>query len=309
MATYLPTMQAPVTPPQSIDRTGLIQGLGAYLIWGLLPLYFVALKDVAAGEVVASRIGFSLLFLGLVMLAMRRFGPLRAALRNWRIMAALVASALLISVNWLVYIWAVQNGHVLAGSLGYFLNPLINVLLGVVVLKERLTRVQAGAVALAGVGVAVLAAGAGDALWISLTLGLSFGLYGLVRKMASVGALEGLTIETAILTPIAVAYLAWLAGHGGLTFGQETQTTILLVVAGIVTAVPLLLFAASARRLPYATIGLLQYVAPTIQFLLAVAVLGEALTVPHIICFACIWAGLALYVSGSVWKARRPVPA
>lgn len=301
-------MPAPLPKPAGLDRTGLWQGVAAYLIWGLLPLYFVALKRVGAGEVVASRIGFSLLFLAVVVTVSGRFAKLRAALVDRRIVLALIASALLISVNWLVYIWAVQNGQVLAGSLGYFLNPLINVLLGVVVLKERLTRIQGAAVALAAVGVAVLAAGAGQALWISLMLGVSFGLYGLMRKMVRVESLEGLTIETAILTPIAVGYLVWLSSHGGMAFGREATTTTLLVVAGVVTAVPLLLFAASARRLPYATVGLLQYIAPTLQFLLAVLVLGERLTVPHVICFACIWAGLALYVAGSVREVRRRTP-
>ncbi|WP_448501531.1 EamA family transporter RarD [Sphingomonas sp.] len=302
-------MHSPASRPASLDRTGLVQALGAYLIWGLLPLYFVWLGDVGAGEVVASRIAFSLLFLGAVVLVARRGAKLAAAVRDRRVLLALVATAVLISVNWLVYVWAVQNGQVLAASLGYFLNPLINVVLGVIVLKERLTRVQAGAVALAAIGVAVLAAGAGEALWISLTLAVSFALYGLVRKLAAVEALEGLAIETAILTPLALAYLAWLAGQGGLALGQSAGMTALLAGAGLLTAIPLLLFAAAARRLPYATMGVLQYLAPTLQFVLAVAVLGERLTFAHIVCFACIWTGLALYVGGGMWRARRPVPA
>jgi chloramphenicol-sensitive protein RarD len=202
----------------------------------------------------------------------------------------------------------VQNGHVLGASLGYFLNPLVNVLLGVVVLGERLKRMQMAAVALAAAGVAVLASGAGTGLWISLSLAFSFGLYGLMRKIAPVESLEGLTVETALLTPFALAYMAWLASNDALVFGDAPGLTALLVLAGAVTAVPLLLFAGAARLLPYSTLGLLQYLAPTLQFVLAITVFGEAMTPSHIVCFALIWAGLALYVLSSVRKPR-PVPA
>ncbi|UUL84117.1 EamA family transporter RarD [Sphingomonas qomolangmaensis] len=301
-------MHAPVSKP-TIDRTGLIQGVAAYSIWGVLPLYFLLLEGVGSSEVVASRVIWSLVLLTIVVLAMRRGDKLLTALRDRRVMLALTASAALISVNWLVYIWAVQHQQVLAGSLGYFLNPLINVLLGVVVLRERLTRLQGLAVGIAAVGVAVLAAGAGEGLWISLTLAMSFALYGLVRKMVRVESIEGLALETAILTPFALAYLAWMASTHSLAFGDRTDVSILLVLTGIVTAVPLLLFAASARRLPYAMVGLLQYIAPTLQFALAVLWLGEPLTTAHIICFVCIWTGLALYVGSGFLPKRRPVPA
>ncbi|WP_052134371.1 EamA family transporter RarD [Sphingomonas sp. 37zxx] len=301
-------MSAP-KPAPALDRTGLIQGVTAYVIWGVLPLYFLLLKGVGSSEVVASRVIWSLVLLTGIVLVMRRRDKLLTALRDRRVMLALTASAALISVNWLVYIWAVQHQQVLAGSLGYFLNPLINVLLGVVVLRERLTRLQGLAVGIAGVGVAVLAAGAGEGLWISLTLAVSFALYGLVRKMVRVEAIEGLALETAILTPFALAYLGWLASTGALAFGDRSDVTILLVLTGIVTAVPLLLFSASARRLPYATVGLLQYIAPSLQFALAVLWLGERLTTAHIICFVCIWTGLVLYVGSSVWPRRRPIVA
>lgn len=295
-------------PAATLDRSGLFQGAGAYLLWGFLPLYFLLLKAVDAGEIVADRVVWSLVLLIGIIAVARRFDRLMVALRNPRTLGLLAGSAALISVNWLVYIWAVQHHYVLAASLGYFLNPLVNVVIGVVALGERLNRVQTAAVGLAAAGVLVLATGAGTGLWISLTLALTFGLYGLVRKVAPVESLEGLTVETALLTPFALAYMAWLTSADALVFGDEAGVTALLVLAGAVTAVPLLLFAAAARRLPYSTLGLLQYLAPTLQFLLAITVFGEALTVPHIICFALIWAGLALYVASSV-RRPRPVPA
>ncbi|MHA3841032.1 EamA family transporter RarD [Sphingomonas aestuarii] len=301
-------MQAPATSTTSLDRRGLGFGLGAYLIWGFLPLYFLLLAGVTAGEIVADRVVWSLALLIGILAVAGRFGKLVAVLRNPRTLGLLAISAALISVNWLIYIWAVQNGHVLGASLGYFLNPLVNVLLGVVVLGERLKRMQMAAVALAAVGVAVLASGAGTGLWISLSLAFSFGLYGLMRKIAPVESLEGLTVETALLTPFALAYMAWLASNDALVFGDAPGLTALLVLAGAVTAVPLLLFAGAARLLPYSTLGLLQYLAPTLQFVLAITVFGEAMTTAHIVCFALIWAGLALYVLSSVRKPR-PVPA
>jgi len=297
-----------MTPPpaaQHLDRRGLGFGLGAYLIWGFLPLYFILLAGVTAGEIVADRVVWSLVLLIGILAVAGRFGKLLAVLRTPRTLGLLAISAALISVNWLVYIWAVQNGHVLASSLGYFLNPLVNVLLGVVVLGERLKRMQMAAVALAAAGVAVLAVGAGAGLWISLTLASSFAIYGLVRKIAPVESLEGLTVETALLTPFALGYMAWLASNDALIFGDAPGLTALLVLAGAVTAVPLLLFAGAARLLPYSTLGLLQYLAPTLQFLLAITVFGEVMTLSHIVCFALIWSGLALYVFGSV---RRPRP-
>ena len=224
----------------------------------------------------------------------------------------LILTAVLIGVNWLVYIYAVVSGHVLEGSLGYYLNPLFNVLLGVVLLKERLSRAQVFATLLAGAGVAVLAAGAGSGLWISLTLAFSFGLYGFLRKIAPVDSLEGLSIETALLAPIAAGWLFWLAADGSLRFGVlGPGTDVLLALGGAVTAIPLLLFTAAARRLPYSTLGFLQYLAPSLQFLLAVLVFGEAFTVPHMICFGAIWTALAIFsIDGWRSAARaRAAPA
>lgn len=249
-----------------------------------------------------------MLLLPVVLLA-SRWGTLKAAARDHRLLLQLGASSALIAVNWLVYVWAVLNGHVLAASLGYFLNPLVNVALGTVVLKERLTRGQAVAVALAAIGVAILAVRAGEGLWISLALALSFGLYGLVRKMAAVESLEGLAIETAILAPFSLMYLGWLAITGDVAFGNDVRISLTLVLAGVVTAVPLLLFAAAARRMRYSTLGLLQYLAPTIQFVLGITVFGEALTLPQLACFALIWAACAIYAASSLIAHRRMVAA
>lgn len=294
-------MQAPMTTP-TLDRKGLFQALGAYLCWGVLPLYFLLLQDVGADQVVAHRVLWSLLFLAAIVLLGRRGAKLRAALGDWRLIGLLAISALLIGVNWLIYIWAVQTNHVLQASLGYFLNPLVNVLFGTALLGERLNRMQVAAVALAAGGVAVLASGAGGGLWISLTLAVSFSLYGLLRKVAAVESIEGLAIETALLTPLAVLWLVWLGDAN--QFGAVAGTSALLALAGIVTATPLLLFAAAARRLPYSTLGLIQYLSPTMQFVLAITVFGEVMTTAHILCFAMIWAGLAVYVL----SMKRPPP-
>ncbi|MCW3835832.1 EamA family transporter RarD [Sphingomonas canadensis] len=293
-------------------RTGLVQGIAAYAMWGLLPIYFAALHGVGSVEVVAHRIVWSVLFLLVLVMALGRLARLGSAIANPRLVAMLALSAALISVNWLIYIWAVQNHHVLAGSLGYFLNPLVNVLLGMAVLGERLNRAQTVAVLLAASGVAVLAASAGGGLWISLSLALSFGFYGLVRKLAPVDSLGGLTIETAWLAPFAALYLVL---HPAGAFGTTASLSLLLSLAGVFTATPLLLFAGAARRLPLSTLGLVQYLTPTAQFVLAVTFFGEALTTAHLICFALIWAGLAVYAIdgglGSVrlWRNRpRPAP-
>ncbi|ODP37934.1 hypothetical protein BFL28_16650 [Sphingomonas turrisvirgatae] len=281
--------------------------MGAYGLWGLLPLYFWLLQGVNAGEVVGMRVLWSVALLVILTLALRRGGKLVAALRNPRAIGLLVVSAALISINWLVYIWAIHHGHVLESSLGYFLNPLVNVLIGMVLLGERPGFAQLVAIVFAAIGVAVLAIGAGQGIWISLTLALSFGFYGFVRKVAPVESLEGLTIETALLAPFAVAYLAWLSAHAPLGFGQTPQWTAALVLSGVITATPLLLFAAAARRLPYSTLGLLQYIAPTVQFLLAIGFFGEHMTTAHAICFGLIWTGLAIFALHGTIAARRRV--
>ncbi|MCJ8156379.1 EamA family transporter RarD [Sphingomonas sp. LaA6.9] len=286
-------------------RAGIAYGLGAYLIWGFLPAYFKLLSAVLPSEVVAQRIIWSVAFLALLIAIKGSFPTLRAALANPSALRILAATALLIAANWLIYVWAIVNSHVLESSLGYFLNPLVNVAMGVVLLKERLGRAQMIAVALAAIGVTVLAIGAGSGLWISLSLAFTFATYGLLRKIAPVESLEGLSVETLILAPFALGYLWWLSHTGGLAFGADMGISLLLAAGGIVTAVPLLLFAAAARRMPYATLGLLQYLAPTLQFLLAVFAYGEPLTTAHLICFGFIWSGLAIFAVSGISDMRR----
>jgi chloramphenicol-sensitive protein RarD len=285
-------------------RAGLMLGLGAYLLWGFLPLYFKLLDHVLPTELVAHRILWSIVFLGAIATFWQRWGAIRTAIGTPKVAATLALTATLIGVNWLVYIWAVVNDHVLEGSLGYYLNPLVNVLLGVAILKERLSRPQIFAVGLAAAGVAVLAIGAGDGLWISLTLAASFALYGFLRKVAPVDSVEGLSIETLMLAPIALAWVLWLQQAGRSGLGSDTQTTLLLIVSGAVTATPLLLFTAAAKRLPYSTLGFLQYVAPSLQFLLAVLLFGEELTFAHVICFGAIWTALAIFAAEGLRLGR-----
>jgi chloramphenicol-sensitive protein RarD len=293
-----------VTHPHAEARAGTILGLAAYALWGVMPLYFKALASVAPTEIVAHRIVWSLVFLTAATTLWRRWPHLRAVLARPPLAMVLLATSCLIGVNWLVYIYAVVSGHVLEGSLGYYLNPLVNVLLGVVFLKERLTRVQAGAVALAAAAVAILAFGAGSALWISLTLAASFASYGFVRKVAPVDALEGLYIESLFLAPLAMGWIGWLVAHGHSSFLTSWPIDALLVLGGAVTAIPLLLFTAAAKRLPYSTLGFLQYVAPTLQFLLAVLLFAEPLTPSHLMCFAMIWTALAVFVFENVRAGR-----
>ncbi len=287
------------------DRRGLAYGVGAYVLWGLLPLYFRVLHDVDPGEIVAQRVLWSALLVAGIVIAVRRGAALRAAFADRRALLNLIGSAAFIAVNWIVYVWAVLNGHVLAASLAYFLNPLLNVLLGVTLLGERMNTAQRVAIALAGLGVALFAIGSLGELWISLSLAFSFAFYGLIRKTVSVGALEGLMVETTLLAPVALGYLWWLGSGVPLAIERGVGMAALLVFAGAATTAPLLLFSAAARRLPLTTMGMLQFLAPSIQFVLAIAVFGERLTPMRLACFALIWAGLAVYIWGGV--RRRPV--
>ncbi|GAA3702999.1 EamA family transporter RarD [Sphingomonas cynarae] len=286
---------------------GLWLGAGAYILWGLLPLYLKLLTGVPAVQVLAHRVVWSLLLLAIVVLVLGRLRTVRAAARG-RTLALLGASATLIAINWLTYIWAVQHAHVLEASLGYFINPLVNVALGVAVLGERVSRVQRVAVGIAAAGVLVMALSGGGAIWISLVLAVSFGLYGLIRKVAAIDALGGLTIETLLLAPLSLVVLAYAGAAGNAAFGQERSADLLLILAGPVTAAPLLLFAAAARRLTLATLGLLQYLGPTLQFAEAVLIFGEPLRPVHIVTFAAIWTGCALY-AWDAWRQSRMVAA
>lgn len=270
--------------------------LAAYTIWGFLPLYIALMRHVPAFEMVAWRIVFTLPFCLAIAVFRRQIGEIARAFAEWRALRLLLASSLLIGVNWVVFIVAVNGGQVLAASLGYYINPLVNVLLGTLFLGERLNRAQWWAVALAGAGVAVLAFGAIDTLWISLVLGVSFGLYGLVRKLAPVGSLPGLTIETTLLLPLAIATAWWFAvGPRLSSFGNDVETTWLLIGAGVLTAVPLLLFAVAARRMDYSTLGFVQFLSPTIAFVLGLTVFGEPLRTVQLASFVLIWLAIALF--------------
>lgn len=296
------------TPP---DKGGLAATFGAFAIWGLFPLYLRELDAVPPMQLVAHRVAWACVLL-LALIAWRgELAGLARKLAQPRVAARLAATAVLISINWLTYVWAVANERVVETSLGYFINPLVNVVLGVVLLKERLNSTQWSAVAIAAAGVAWLTVTAGHPPWIALTLALSFGLYGFLRKTADVDSLPGLAIETALLAPVAVAYLLWcnMQGTGAMTPAAGTRINLLLVASGAVTAIPLLLFAFGARRLPYSTVGLLQYVAPSLQLACALLVFHEPFGRTRAIGFALIWIALAIYACDGVWRARRAVPA
>ena len=244
-------------PPQH-DRTGLAAAFGAYVIWGFLPLYLILVRSVPAFEFVGWRIIWTLPLCLLIVLARKQWPDLRTALRNRRTVAWLAASATLIAINWVVYVWAIQNGQVYAASLGYYINPLVNVLLGTLLLGEKLTRAQWVAVGLAAIGVSLLAAGALTTLWISLTLALSFGTYGLIRKQLDVGAVPGLTIESTLLLLPSLGVAWYFAQTQGSSFAVSTELSLSIMAGGVLTAFPLLLFAIAARKLPYSTLGFIQ---------------------------------------------------
>ncbi|MCL6729029.1 EamA family transporter RarD [Sphingomonas hankyongi] len=290
-------------------RAGFIYGLSAYALWGVLPLYFKAIATIPAIDIVAHRILWSLPFLALLIWIARGSSKIRAALASRKTLGVLSLTALLIGGNWLLYVYAVTSGHILAASFGYYLNPLANVLLGRFVLHERLNRLQWTAVAIAGAGISVLAAGALGQLWISLTLCGSFALYGLLRKIVAADAVSGLAIETALLFPIAIAWLLWRGASGAHVMGADAMQTSLLLVAGIVSTTPLLLFTAAARKLAYSTLGMLQFIAPTLQFLIAVLLYGEPFTPAHAVAFAAIWVALGLYVTALVRAPKLPQAA
>lgn len=285
-------------------RGGLAAGLAAYFCWGLIPLYFKAVAHVGPVEVLAHRIVWSCVFLGLVVAAMRRTTHLAHALRNRSVRRTLCATTLLIGVNWFVYIYSVVTGQVLQSSLGYFITPLANVLLGIVVLGERLRRLQGISVAIAALGVAILIVARGELPWIALALAASFSTYALLRKTVAIDGLLGLWTETALLLPPSLAAIALHAVFGATRFGDDLETAFLLMAGGLVTSVPLLLFTFAARRLSLSTLGVLQYLSPSIQFALAATLFGERVSPADLACFGCIWAALAIYTADAL--RRRP---
>lgn len=291
-----------------MTRKGLLYGISAYGLWGLFQLFFKQLQHVGSLEVVLHRMVWSLAFVLLVLAALRRWTWLREALRSPRLLATFAVSSLLLAANWLTYIWAVNNGHVLDASLGYFILPLVNVALGFVFLHERPRPGQWLAFGIAAAGVLWLALLTGHVPWIALGLALSFGFYGLIRKLAPLGALEGMSLETMLLAPLAAVALLW--GHqSGSMPAHDTHTWLLFLLCGPVTAIPLLLFSAGARRVPLSTMGILQYLTPTILLFLGTLLYGEPFAGPRLAGFALIWTALLLY-SVDGWRHRaRPAAA
>ena len=285
---------------------GILYAGLAYLLWGLLPVYWKALQHVPATEILGHRMVWSLGFVLLLLAVRRHWGWVKTAVSTPRTLFTFIASGTLLAINWLTYIWGVNAGFVVETSLGYFINPLVSVLLGVFFLRERLRIGQWTAVFIAFVGVVYLTVIYGQLPWIALTLAFSFGMYGLLRKTAVLNSVEGLSMETAVLFPFAFGYLIYLQGAGQAVFGHATWTTSLLLAAtGVVTAVPLLLFAAGARRINLSTIGLLQYIAPTIQFLLGVFLYGEPFSMQQLIGFSLIWLALFVYSMEGVRNGRK----
>lgn len=297
----------------AVDRRGLQIAVGSFVLWGVMPLYWHLLKAVPALQITLHRILWSAVLVCGWLGWTRGRGWLRAVLAQPRAAGLLAASGLLIGFNWGLYIWAVNAGHVVESSLGYFINPLLNVVLGVLVFRERLTRLQGVSVALATLGVAWLTWRFGSPPWIALALAGSFAAYGLIRKLVAVDSVGGLAVESLYLVLPAVLLIGWsqARGESDLAGAWWPGLDLLLVVSGVLTALPLIGFAYAVRRVPLSTVGLLQYIAPTLQFLIGVLVFGEAFDRDRAIGFACIWIALALFAGEGAWRARRrvaPVP-
>jgi len=291
----------------SEQRKGFWFGFSAYLVWGIFPLYWPLLKPAGAVEILAHRILWSLLFVAVIVAVLGRAGRVRAAIADRRRLRLIAVGAVFITFNWGTYIFGVNTGRVIETSLGYFINPLVTVFLGVLVLGERLRPVQWLAVTLAGIAVLQLSFDYGRLPWIALVLAFSFGMYGLMKKQANVGTNEGLAIETAILAPLALTYLLIQHGTADSTFGgQGWVHALLLVGTGAVTAIPLLLFGAAATRVPLTTIGMLQYIAPIMQFTLGLVVFDEAMTTARWVGFGLVWLALVVLTVESLVVRRRP---
>jgi chloramphenicol-sensitive protein RarD len=286
-------------------RSGILGGLGAYVLWGVFPIYFKQIASVAPSEVLLHRIIWAVPFGALILSLRGQWPEVGRAFRQPRMIGWLALSALCISGNWFVYIWAVVNDRIFETSLGYYINPLMYVLAGVVFFAERLRRAQLLAVLLAAAGVLILTVQGGVLPWVSMALALLFTAYGIIRKQVAIAAMPGLFAETALLFPLALGALLWLVLGQQASFpGADSSINSLLVLAGPVTVVPLLFFAVAARRLSLTTLGFMQFLAPTLQFLIALHY-GEQLTAAHIICFACIWAAVALFSYDAVLAGRK----
>jgi chloramphenicol-sensitive protein RarD len=291
----------------TLDRGGLSAAIGAYVLWGVFPLYWFYLKHVPSLQIIAHRVIWCALFVIGWLLLQSGLAGFRRALSTPRVLPLLIASSVLISVNWGLYIWAVTNGHVVQSSLGYFINPLVNVALGVLVFRERLNPRQWSSVSLAALGVLWLTVQQGELPWIALSLALSFACYGLIRKVAAVESVQGLGIESAfLLLPALLVVALGLGADSAHTAWQLTGSDwILLIIGGGLTALPLIGFAYGARRIPYSLMGVLQYLSPTLQLICGVWLLGEAFTQAQAVGFGLIWLALLVYAADGIWRSRR----
>ena len=291
--------------------SGILYGLSAYVLWGMFPLFFKQLQAASALEVVLHRMVWSLVFVLIVLAVLRRWNWLGDVRRSPALLGKFAVSALLLAANWLSYVWAVNNGHVLDASLGYFILPLINVALGFIFLHERPRKAQWVAFALAATGVLWMAVQSGHVPWLALLIAMTFGFYGLMRKTATLGALEGMSLETMLLAPLAVVALLWAgpSGPGSQWPAHDAHTWLFFLLSGPVTAIPLLLFAAGARRVPLSTMGFLQYITPSILALMGVFLYGETFAGPRAVGFVFIWVALALYTAEGLWAGRRAAAA
>ena len=291
--------------------SGILYGLSAYVLWGMFPLFFKQLQAASAIEVVLHRMVWSLVFVLIVLAVLRRWNWLGDVRRSPALVGKFAVSALLLAGNWLSYVWAVNNGHVLDASLGYFILPLINVALGFIFLHERPRKAQWVAFALAATGVLWMAVQSGHVPWLALLIAMTFGFYGLMRKTATLGALEGMSLETMLLAPLAVVALLWAgpSGPGSQWPAHDAHTWLFFLLSGPVTAIPLLLFAAGARRVPLSTMGFLQYITPSILALMGVFLYGEPFAGPRAVGFVFIWVALLLYTAEGLWAGRRAAAA
>ena len=294
------------TPERSGTGRGLLYALAAYGSWGLAPLYWPLLAPATAFEILAHRMTWSLIFLAILNGVRKNWSEIVAVMSTPRSLRLLAVASVLITINWGLYIWAVVNDHVIDAAFGYFINPLINVAFGVIVFREELRKPQWVAVVIAAVGVIFLTVDAGRLPWIGLVLGVTFSAYGMVKKKADVDAVESLTVETILVLPFSVSYLVWLALQGQLALGNNgTWQTVWTLMAGVVTAVPLLAFGAAAVRIPYSTMGIVQYCSPTLQFLIGLLIYGETMTHGRWIGFIIVWTALVIFTVDAIRSGRN----